>query len=102
MPGKSNSEKIDDLQARVVRMSADLDNLEERQRAESDSLHDDVRELKALLNGLIRENAVLVHRCNQFEKQIDESEKRRWQIIVAILTCFFTGFVALIVALLKR
>jgi hypothetical protein len=46
--------------------------------------------------------SVVEEKCRQLEKHHSDSDQRRWQLVVAVLTCFFTGLIALIVALLKK
>jgi hypothetical protein len=54
------------------------------------------------LNAANQRIAALEKGSTHLEKRASDDDQRRWQLILAIFTCLFTGFVALIIALVKK
>ena len=102
MPAKTNTERITDLEARTVLNTSEIESLEERYHRETSFLREDLRQALRDLSAANARIAALENGYVSLEKRAFDSDQRRWQLILAIFTCLFTGFVALIIALVKK
>lgn len=92
---KTNTEQIQEI-SRTISEHIPLTNFQlSEMRRELQSLADK-------LNEALQRVAVLEQRLAHVEKQVADAEQRRWQLLMAVLTCFFTGVIALIAAFLKK
>jgi len=98
MAGRTNSEKIDSLQAAVTRLEADLENLEEKSSEQFASIHEQIDRLKEAESDTRREIAVLQQRCSTLEKHSDQ----RWQLWLGVVAGLISLVVSLAVAIVKR
>lgn len=102
MAGRTNTDLIRELTAGFARLDEQVDDLEEKQRNEAQALKDDLQRVKDLVLSMVQRLAAVEQRCTTLEKQVSDADQRRWQLLIAVLTCFFTGVIALVVALLKK
>jgi hypothetical protein len=99
--GKTNTERIQEIGEKVIQLTVSQDNLAETLRREMDRLQTDQRDILDSLNNLVSRLAVLDQRCTQLEKVSEESERRRWQVWLALLGCLFTLIISLVLLFLK-
>jgi len=117
--GRTNTEKIEDIAKQVIVLTRDVEHLRAILRDQTESVRNDVTELRQVvqsLRSLIDELrprvahveqsdpsqiAVLVQRMGQLEKLLDEGRTRRWQVWLAFLGAILSATVALVVAFSK-
>lgn len=102
MPPISNTDRIRELEAATISHSGLIESLKEKYQLETSILREDLRQALRELSAANARIAALENACATLDKRAFDSDQRRWQLILAIFTCLFTGFVALIIALVKK
>ena len=102
MPAITNTERIRHLEDVTITHSGAIDSLKEKHHLETSLLREDLRQAIRDLSAANARIAALENGYTGLDKRAFDSDQRRWQLILAIFTCLFTGFVALIIALVKK
>jgi len=120
MAGRTNSDRIEDLNRQVIVLTRDVEHViaDSRERAEllSRSVADlkrkrdaGDRRLDLLEQGFsyldshnTAQIPLLAQRLAQIEKQADENRIRKWQVWLAFIGAFLSILVAIVVSIVKR
>ena len=120
MAGRTNSDRIEDLNRQVIVFTRDVEHVtaDSRERAEllSRSVADlkrkrfvDDHRLDLLEQGFsyldshnTAQIPLIAQRLAQLEKQTEENRIRKWQIWLALVGAFLSIVVAIVVSIVKR
>lgn len=120
MPGRTNTERIEDVTKQVIVLTRDVEHLRAVLRDQAEAVRQDqgeirsaVQALRSLLDDLKPRLAqverfdpsqipVILQRLAHLEKLLDEGRTRRWQVWLAFLGAALSATVALVVAFVRR
>ena len=90
MAGKTNTEAIRDVEQNVATLTERVDNLRrdiDRNMDRLEAAHTKGAEM--VTRGETR-LAVLEEKATMIQKALDEEDRKRWMVIVALIGCFLT------------
>lgn len=94
MANKTNTDWLHEINDVVVRLSTQMDKLQEKQSEDVAALREDFRRITEQLQLILQRVSSVEVRTSHTEKAAD----RHWQIWLALLA----GFVALVVSVFKK